>query len=300
MTGAVLVTGASGFLGCVVVERLLALGYDVVGLDPAPLVVATIRHINDDLSDAVRLRELLAAEQFTHIIHAGGVSGPMVLADRPEQLVAINVMGSLNLLQAAIVTGAKAFVYCSSVSAVGEYYEDTPIGDDYPLRPTNTYGASKAAVDMVLRGLWRRVTLDLCSLRFTGIYGPGRRTQYVVDDIVDAAVKGHPVRVPAATDWPYIYIDDAANAAVAACFSKHRKQLTYFIAYPEQVSLADLAAATSLAGRPVRLEIDSTNPPLARGPLDIAPAQRDFGFSPKIDHREGIRRMLVARTMTVV
>lgn len=300
MTGAVLVTGASGFLGCVVVERLLALGYDVVGLDPAPLVVATIRHINDDLSDADRLRELLAAEQFTHIIHTGGVSGPMVLADRPEQLIAINVMGSLNLLQAAIVTGAKAFVYCSSVSAVGEYYEDTPIGDDYPLRPTNTYGASKAAVDMVLRGLWRRVTLDLCSLRFTGIYGPGRRTQYVVDDIVDAAVKGHPVRVPAATDWPYIYIDDAADAAVAACFSKHRKKLTYFIAYPEQVSLADLAAATSLAGRPVRLEIDSTNPPLARGPLDIAPAQRDFGFSPKIDHREGIRRMLVARTMTVV
>jgi len=300
MTGAVLVTGASGFLGCAVVERLLALGYDVVGLDPAPPHVTTIRHINDDLSDADRLRELLTAERFTHIIHTGGVSGPMVLADRPEQLIAINVMGSLNLLQAAIITGVKAFVYCSSVSAVGEYYEDTPIGDDYPLRPTNTYGASKAAVDMVLRGLWRRVTLDLCSLRFTGIYGPGRRTQFVIDDVVNAAVKGHPVHVPAATDWPFIYIDDAADSAVAACFSKHRKQLTYFIAYSEQVSLADLAKATSLAGRPVRLEIDSTNPPLARGPLDITPAQRDFGFSPKIDHREGIRRMLVARTMTAV
>ncbi len=299
MTGAVLVTGASGFLGCAVVERLLALGYDVVGLDPAPSRVTTIRHVNDDLSHAGRLRELLAAERFTHIIHTGGASGPMVLVDRPEHLIAINVMGSLNLLQAAIISGVNAFVYCSSVSAVGEYYEDTPIGDDYPLRPTNTYGASKAAVDMVLRGLWRRVPLDLCSLRFTGIYGPGRRTQFVIDDIVDAAVKGHPVRVPAASDWPYIYVDDAADAAIAACFSKHREQLTYFIAYPEQVSLADLATATSLAGRPVRLEIDSTNPPLARGPLDITPAQRDFGFSPKIDHREGIRRMLVARTMTV-
>jgi nucleoside-diphosphate-sugar epimerase len=300
MTGAVLVTGASGFLGCAVVERLLALGYDVVGLDPAPPHVTTIRHINDDLSDADRLRELLAAERFTHIIHTGGVSGPMVLADRPEQLIAINVMGSLNLLQTAIITGVKAFVYCSSVSAVGEYYEDTPIGDDYPLRPTNTYGASKAAVDMVLRGLWRRVPLDLCSLRFTGIYGPGRRTQFVIDDIIDAAVKGHPVRVPAATDWPYIYIDDAADAAIAACFSEYRKKLCYFIAYPEQVSLADLATATALAGRPVRLEIDSTNPPLARGPLDITPAQRDFGFSPKIDHREGIRRMLVAQTTAAI
>jgi nucleoside-diphosphate-sugar epimerase len=298
MTSTVLVTGASGFLGRVVVERLLSLGYDIVGLDPAPPHVATIRHINDDLSDADRLRKLLAAERFTHIIHTGGVSGPMVLTDRPAQLIAINVMGSLNLLQAAIATGTKAFVYCSSVSAVGEYYEATPIGDDYPLRPTNTYGASKAAVDMVLRGLWRRVTLDLCSLRFTGIYGPGRRTQYVVDDVVEAAVKGHPARVPAATDWPLIYIDDAADAVIAACFSKHRKQLSYFIAYPEQVSLADMATATALAGHPVRLEIDNTNPPVARGPLDITPAQRDFGFSPKIDHREGIRRMLVARNTT--
>jgi nucleoside-diphosphate-sugar epimerase len=300
MTGTVLVTGASGFLGCAVVERLLAFGYDIVGLDPAPPHVATIRHINDDLSDANRLRELLATERFTHIIHTGGASGPMVLADRPEQLIAINVMGSLNLLQAANITGVKAFVYCSSVSAIGEYYEDTPIGDDYPLRPTNTYGASKAAVDMVLRGLWRRVALDLCSLRFTGIYGPGRRTQFVIDDIVDAAIKGNPVRVPAVTNWPYIYIDDAADAAIAACFSEHRKQLTYFIAYPEQVSLADLATVTALADRPVQLEIDNTNPPVARGPLDITPAQRDFGFSPKIDHREGIRRMLVARDMTVI
>ena len=298
MTGAVLVTGASGFLGCAVVERLQARGINVVGLDPAPPHVATIVHINDDLSDADRLQQLLAAERFTHIIHTGGVSGPMVLADRPEQLIAINVMGSLNLLQAAIVTGVKTFVYCSSVSAVGEYYEDMPIGDDYPLRPTNAYGASKAAVDMVLRGLWRRVPLDLCSLRFTGIYGPGRRTQFVIDDIVDAAVKEHPVRVSAATDWPYIYVDDAADAAVAACFSERRKKLYYFIAYPEQVSLADLATATSLAGRPVRLEIDNTNPPLARGPLDITPAQRDFAFAPKIDHREGIRRMLVARAVT--
>jgi nucleoside-diphosphate-sugar epimerase len=295
----ILLTGSSGFLGRAIAERLIAAGQQVIGLDPAKPLDSVVRHVTDDLSDIGRLRELLSGEGITHIIHAGGVSGPMVMSDHPDHVIAINVAGTLNLLRAALDTKTKTFVFCSSVSAIGEFYEREPIADDHPLRPTNTYGCSKAAVDMVLRGLWRRVPLDLCSLRFTGIYGPGRRTQFVIDDIVDAALRGHSVRVPAATDWPYIYVDDAADAAIAACFCGHRTQLSYFIAYPEQVSLTDLAtaAAEAAGGRPVRLEIDHTNPPCARGPLDIAPAQRDFGFFPKVDHREGIRRMVAARTM---
>ena len=299
MVNVVLVTGSSGFLGRAVAERFVAAGHHVIGLDPTKPLDSIVRHVTDDLSDPVRLRELFAGEGITHIIHSGGVSGPMVMPDRPDRVIAINVGGTLNLLQAALDAKTKTFIFCSSVSAIGEFYEKEPIGDDHPLQPTNTYGCSKAAVDMVLRGLWRQVPLDLCSLRFTGIYGPGRRTHFVVDDIVDAALCGHPVRVPAATDWPYIYVDDAADAAIAACFCEHRQQLSYFIAYPEQVSLTDLAtAAAEAAGRhPIRLEIDHTNPPWTRGPLDIAPAQRDFGFSPKVDLREGIRRMVAARTM---
>ena len=73
---------------------------------------------------------------------------------------------------------------CSSVSALGNFYENEPVGEDYPLRPTSIYGASKAAVDLVLRGLWGKVPLDLCSLRFTVIYGPGRETVFTVEKIV--------------------------------------------------------------------------------------------------------------------
>ena len=297
----VLVTGASGFLGAKVVPRLWEAGHSVVGLDPNPAAEPVLRHVIDDLSDRHRLQELLCAENVTHVLHCGGVSGPMVLADKPARVIDINVVGSINLLQASLNSNVKTFIHCSSVSAVGNFYEKAPIGDDYPLRPTSTYGCSKAAMDMVLRGLWSRVSLDLCALRFTSIYGPGRQTSFVVDDIVTATLRGEPAAVEAATDWPYIYIDDAADAAVAACFSTVRRQLLYYIAYPEQVTLDALAIAIEQAsGKPARLAIGIEKSRAARGPVDIAPAQRDFGFAPKVDHREGIRRMvesdLAART----
>jgi nucleoside-diphosphate-sugar epimerase len=286
-----LVTGASGFLGQAVVRLLAENGERVIGLDPRP---SPTTQLLDDLSDYAGLKKLIAGEKVTHIIHAGGISGPMVMADDPLGITTINVAGSLNLLRAAIEVGVKTFIYCSSVSALGNYHESGPVGEDYPLRPTSTYAATKAAMDMVLRGLWRNVPLDLCSLRFTVIYGPGRETVFTVERIVKAALSGQPARIEPMTDWPYVYIDDAAQAAVAACFSKGRKQLIYFIAHPEKVTPDDIAAAAAAAGAPVRLEIDDSQPVAARGPVDTEAAARDFGFRAKVGHREGVRRIIEA------
>ncbi len=287
----ILVTGASGFLGHAVMKLLAENAHRGVGLDPRP---SATTHVLDDLSDRSRLKALLKGEKITRIIHAGGVSGPMVMADDPAEVMAINVVGSLNLLFAAIETSVKTFLYCSSVSAVGNFYENEPIGEDYPLRPTSTYGASKAAMDMVLRGLWRKVALDLCSLRFTVIYGPGRQTIFTLEKIIGAALARKTARIEATTAWPYVYIDDAAQAAVSACFADGRKQLSYFIAHPEMVTLDDMTAAAAAAGEPVSLEIDNSKQAAARGPVDTEAAARDFGFRAKVGHREGIRRLIEA------
>jgi nucleoside-diphosphate-sugar epimerase len=292
----VLVTGASGFLGAKVVSRLSEAGHHVIGLDPRRDPDPARRHVIDDLSDRRRLQDLLGAELISHVLHCGGISGPMVLADQPARVMDINVVGSINLLQASLNSDVKTFIYCSSASAVGDFSEADPITDDYPLRPGNSYGCSKAAIDMVLRGLWARVPLDLCSLRFTSIYGPGRHTSFVVDDIVTATLRGEPALVDPTTDWPYVYIDDAADAVVVASFSPRRRQLFYFIAYPEQVSLEDLVAvAAQSGGKPARLVVNDKHARSARGPLDIFPALRDFGFAPRVNYRDGVRRMIKAR-----
>jgi nucleoside-diphosphate-sugar epimerase len=275
----VLVTGSSGFVGRAIMARLA--DRRAIGLDP---VASASTQCIDDLSDRVRLRALLAREKITHIIHAGGVSGPMLLADDPA--------GVMNLLYAAMAGGVATFVHCSSLAAIGNFYESEPIGEDYPMRPTSPYGCSKAAMDFVLRGLWRKVPLDLCSLRLTAVYGPGRQTEFNVDTVVRAALAGRAARLDPLTDWPYVYVDDAADAAIAACFSPNRRQLAYYVAHPERVTPEDIAAACAAAGKPVRLEVDATRPKAARGPVDIEAAARDFGFRAQVGHREGIRRMI--------
>ena len=286
-----LVTGASGFLGKAVMKLLAEQKQRAIGLDPRS---SATTQVVDDLSDRTKLIKLLANEKITHIIHAGGVSGPMVMADDPVEVISINVLGSLNLLYAAMDAGVRAFVYCSSAAALGSFYENAPVDESYPLRPNNTYSASKAAMEMVLRGLWGTIPLDLCALRFTVIYGPGRETTYTVEEIVGAALAGKAARIAPMADWPYVYIDDAARAAVQACYAKGRKQLSYFIAHPEKVTPDDIAAAAAAAGKPVRIEIDDSKPKAERGPLDVEPAARDFGFRAQVGHREGVRRLIEA------
>jgi UDP-glucose 4-epimerase len=286
-----LVTGASGFLGKAVMTLLADQKQRAIGLDPRP---SATTQVVDDLSDRSKITKLLAGENVTHVIHAGGVSGPMVLADDPVEVISINVLGSLNLLYAAMDAGVRAFIYCSSAAALGSFHESAPVDENYPLRPNNTYSASKAAMEMVLRGLWGKIPLDLCALRFTVIYGPGRETTYTVEEIVGAALAGKAARIAPMADWPYVYIDDAARAAVQACYAKGRKQLSYFIAHPEKVTPDDIAAAAAAAGKPVRIEIDGSKPKAERGPLDIEPAARDFGFRAQVGHREGVRRLIEA------
>jgi nucleoside-diphosphate-sugar epimerase len=149
-TAVTLVTGASGFLGNAIMRHLKTQGRDAVGLDPR---ASDTTQVIDDLSNLDHLQKLLRENNITHVIHSGGISGPRVMQNDAAGIIAVNVQGSLILVNAALASSVQTLVYCSSVASLGNYYEHEPITEIYPPRPDSTYACSKAAMDMILRGL---------------------------------------------------------------------------------------------------------------------------------------------------
>ncbi len=288
----VVVTGASGFVGGLAARRLCAAGHTVLGIDPNPPDPGA-RHqaLVSDMLDAAELRRTFADFRPTHVLHAGGVSGPMVLADQPMRVMAINVTAGMNLLEASVAAGVGRCVSCSSMAAVGET-RDESVPDAPPMRPTSTYGASKAAFDYILLGLHGRIPMQLCALSLTAVYGPGRRTPLLLTDIVAAAIARRPLAIPALQPWPYIYGEDAADACIGALFAPALRQLRYNIAFPEHVGLQAITDALHAVGLTPRLTIDPTRTHAARAPMNIDAARRDLGFAPRVGIAEGIRRLV--------
>ena len=103
----VLVTGSSGFLGSAIIPHLRAQGPAVIGLDPVAATAPKNKAVIDDLTDRARVAKILVSQRVTHVIHAGGISGPMVMPDRPDRLMENNVGGSLNLVMAALAADGE-------------------------------------------------------------------------------------------------------------------------------------------------------------------------------------------------
>lgn len=280
----VLVTGSSGFLGGAVANRMADRGIRTVGLDPVPRNGSAFDTIADDLGSRARIARHLAKHRITHVVHCGGISSPQLAS--AETIMAQNAGASLNLFLACKDVGVGRCVYASSVAVLGAF--EGIASATTPFRPRNPYAFSKAAAEQMIGGLRQGNPTSFCILRFAGIYGPGRRTGILPNDIAAAAARGERLRIAAGGEASYIYIDDAAQAALSACFSTRTTDQPYYIAHPERVSGADLAHAVRAVSPAFTADLHDDDSAFRFGRVDILPAGRDLQFQPGIGHRAGI------------
>ncbi len=171
----VFVTGAAGYIGSVVAERLLANGDAVVAFDNLSqghraAVPDGARFVEGDLRDRARLAQVLADVRPDAVMHLAAESLVGKSATDPAAFYETNVVGGLNLLDAMRAASVTRLVFSSTAAVYGEPAA-MPIREDAPLRPVNAYGASKLAFEQTLRWYASAYGLRHCSLRYFNACG---------------------------------------------------------------------------------------------------------------------------------
>ena len=312
----VLVTGGTGFTGSALCRRLVELGHEVRSLDNQPGI------FHDELkalgvevhTGSVTDRELVGrlVSGCERIFHLAAAFRLVNLGKK--EYWNINVNGTQNILDAALVGGARV-VNCSTCGVHGNV-ENPPASEEAPIAPADYYQytkweGEKLAMDYADRGLW------VTSLRPAAIYGPGDPERFYM--IFKRVVKGRFLFLGdgSATYHP-LYIDNLVDALLLAGDTDTANGQSYLVADEEYLAIRDLvqrtadaidtpcrmvhlpfwpayavAAAVELVYRPLPAE-----PPIFRRRLDwfrqnrafdITKAKRDLGYTPRVGIDEGLR-----------
>ncbi len=291
----ILVTGISGLLGGAVARALHAAGRPVVGMDAAAVPGVPFPMLHHDLPDPHRWHEVIVRHGIAAVIHAGGISGPMVMRDAPARICAINLQGLTDLLEAARIHRLQRVVWFSSVMAYGPKPDLQPVSEDAVLRPDTVYGATKAAGEALIGAFRAEHGVDAVALRVASCYGPGRITACVIRTLVEDGLAGRETRIkddPAQTRQ-HIFVDDVVGAVLAALDAPALPQTAYNIAPGCTQSLDEILAGVRAAVPSARLVRDAAGlswNTFALGPLSIDAARRDLGFSPATSLAEGAAR----------
>jgi nucleoside-diphosphate-sugar epimerase len=281
---AILITGASGLVGYPLSKCLAARGDQVVGLDPAPAPesLENVTHIQEGFSGYSAMLDLLQKYDIGKVVHAGGISGPMLAGDAPHTITETNLRSTMDIAEAAYRTGIARMVYCSSGSAYG-VTPDSPVREDTAFRPTSLYGATKAASDLILMAYREDYGLDAVGLRYSTVYGPRRTTDCAIRTMIEDALEGRPTRLAqgAGKRWPYVYVYDVVAATVAALDAPLTRQYAYNVAGPDYPSMEKVAELVWSEFRAADIEIRGNFDDPIRERFDMSAAKRDLGWVPE-------------------
>ncbi|WP_374445816.1 NAD-dependent epimerase/dehydratase family protein [Stella sp.] len=286
----ILVTGIGGLIGAAVLRRLAGLGRPVVAMDraaPAGLDLERlgVPFLPHDLPDPQRWHEVVVRHGVRRVVHAGSISGPMLLGDNPARIVDINLGGLIGLLEAARIHRLGRIVWFSSIMAYGERADLEPVGEDVPLRPHTVYGATKAAGEALVEAYGAEQGVDAVALRVASCYGPGRTTACLIRTLVEDGLAGRATRVhPAAgRSRQHIFVEDVVDAVLAALDAPVLPRRAYNIGPGRSQTLDEIVAAvreavpgTAAVADPAGLAWNT----FGVGTLRIAAAERDLGFRP--------------------
>jgi UDP-glucose 4-epimerase len=297
-----LVTGGAGFIGSHVVDALIARGDRVGVLDdlsngrPENLAGALARGAwlrEGTVTDLASVQTALTAAHADTVLHlAAQIDVRRAVAD-PRHDAAVNVLGTLTVLEAARLASVRRVVLASTGGAIYGDAEVIPTPEEAPPRPLSPYGASKACAEAYMDLYAREHGVSTMSLRFANVYGPrqdARGEAGVIALFCDAAVRGAPVTVfgDGEQTRDFVYVGDVVEAFLAAADAEACGCCN--VGTGRETPIRELAAALGLEavaapGRPGEVR---------RSCLDAGRAVALLGWRARTSLRYGLERTLAA------
>lgn len=304
----VVVTGAAGFIGSSLVDRLLRDGAQVVGVDSfedyyarslkernirAALAHPAYRLLRTDIlqlatPEGAALRDCLrGADAVFHLAAQAGVRASWgqsfrVYADN-------NVLGTQLMLEACKEAGVGAFVYASSSSVYGDS-DELPLSEGGVCRPVSPYGVTKLAGEHLAMLYARSKGVPAVALRFFTVYGPRQRPDMAFHIFLRALLRDEPLSVFGDGDQTrdFTFIDDIVDALVRAPAAPPATILN--LGGGARVSLREvLAMLEDVTGRQARIEIKPTQAGDVRHTwADLDRARAVLGYEPRVGLRDGL------------
>jgi NAD dependent epimerase/dehydratase len=299
----VLVTGAGGFIGSHLTERLVALGsqtralihYNSAGswgwLDSSPLK-NDIEVFLGDVQDRDSLRA--AVKGVDIVFHLAALIAIPYSYHAPISYVRTNVEGTLNVLQASLDAGVHLVVQTSTSEVYGTARQ-IPIGEDHPLQGQSPYAASKIGADQMAQAFHRSFGLPVATIRPFNTFGPHQSARAVIPTIITQALKGSEVRLGTLEPTrDFNYVADIVEGFVKMADCPEAVGQVVNIGSGQEISIGDLAAMVlELVGVDVPVLSDSErlrpdNSEVDRLCADNRKAQQILGWSPQYTLREGL------------
>jgi UDP-glucuronate 4-epimerase len=206
----VLVTGAAGFIGSTLVDRLLAEGREVVGFDnfdpfypedqkrrnlESALTSPAFRLVRGDIRDPKAIARVFAEGGFDGVVHLAALAGVRPSIERPVLYADVNVTGAAVVMEAACRHGNPRFVFASSSSVYGER-EDGPFRETDPIeRPISPYAATKRAGELMAHTFHSAHGISVTCVRIFTAYGPRQRPDLAIRAFAERMLRGEPIPV---------------------------------------------------------------------------------------------------------
>jgi len=315
----VLVTGATGFIGRHLIQRLISEGRHVRALalpneDTSAIESHGIEIVHGDIGDASAVER--AAENCQLVFHLAAKTEALGLLSRKEVQIT-NVGGTENVARAAVRAGVQRFVFCSSVAVYGRIIKNRMIDENTETNPDSPYGESKLLAERIVQPSRERDGLPAVVARISTVWGPGNASGL---GLFRSIASGHFHLIGDGTNYHHIAdVSDVVEGLLLCGSVKGVEGRTYILAGSESVQLRELVQmigeevgvarfSASLPVTPLHVYkvldrlayslMDLRLPRADRLPLflgdrsfDISRARQELGYVPRVGTRETIHRM---------